>query len=104
MTLAAALGFAAAVMIMAALDLGDTPLRSELSRADAAAGGVEFYDGSATAKTVSTIAFWASGAAAAAAVALALLIAATNRWSRWLMPAAGLAVILGAIGILINNV
>lgn len=91
-------------MIMTALDLGDTPLRSELSRVDAAAGGVEFYDGSATAKTMSTIAFWASGAVAATAVALSLLIAATNRWSRGLMPAAGLAVALGATGIVINNV
>jgi len=102
-TLAAALAFAAAVMVAAALDLGNTPLRSEISRADAAAGGVEFYEGSKTAKTLSTISFWASAASAAAAVLAALVVAATRRWNRALMPLAGLAVVLGGTGILINN-
>lgn len=99
-----ALAFAAAVMIMAALDLADTPVQSEIPRADAAAGGVEFYDGSKTAKTVSTIGFWASGAAATAAVLTALVVAATRRWNRALLPLAGVSVILGAVGILINNI
>ena len=102
-TLAAALAFAAAVMAMASLDLGDTPLQSEISRADAVAG-VEVYEGSSSAKTLSTIAFWASGAAAAAGVLAALIMAATRRWNPALMPLAGLSVVLGATGILINNI
>lgn len=90
-------------MVAAALDLGDTPLRSEIPRADAAVGEVEFYDGSEAAKTLSTISFWASAASAAAAVLAALVVAATRRWNRALMPLAGLAVVLGGAGILINN-
>jgi hypothetical protein len=101
-TLAAALAFAAAVMVMAAIDLGDTPLRGEIPPADESAGA-EFYDGSSTAKTLSTIAFWASGACAAAAVVAALVVAATRRWNRALMPLAGLSVLLGGAGVLINN-
>jgi Mn2+/Fe2+ NRAMP family transporter len=101
-TLAAALAFAAAVMIMTAIDLGGTPLESEVSRADAIAG-TEVYDGSSTAKTLSTIAFWASGVTAAVAVLAALVVAGTRRWNGALMPLAGLSVVLGAIGVLINN-
>ena len=101
-TLAAALAFAAAVMVMAAIDLSDTPLRTEVSRADAVAG-VEVYDGSSAAKTLSTVAFWASGVSAAAGVLAALVVAATRRWNRAVMPLAGLSVTLGGIGILINN-
>jgi hypothetical protein len=102
-TLAAALAFAAVVMVIAAVDLGETPLKSEISRADAVAG-VEVYDGSSTAKTASTVAFWASGATAAAAVLAALVVAGTRRWNPFLMPLAGLAIVLGAIAILINNI
>lgn len=54
--------------------------------------GVEVYEGSSTAKTLSTVAFWASGVAAAAGVVAAFVVAAIRRWNRALMPLAGLSV------------
>jgi hypothetical protein len=103
--LGCALVFAAVVMILAAVDIDETPLRSELQLSDVPVGGsVEYYDGSSTEKTVTTIAYFTSGALAAVAALLAFAIAITGRLNRLLWPATGLAIAVGVAGLLVNNV
>jgi hypothetical protein len=103
--LGCALVFAAVVMILAAVDIDDTPLRSELQLSDVPVGGsVEYYDGSSTEKRVTTIAYFTSGALAAVAALFAFAIAISGRLNPLLWPATGLAIAVGVAGMLVNNV
>jgi hypothetical protein len=101
--LACTLAFTSAVMAGQALSLSDALLESELTVENVKTVD-EFYAGSATRKTLTTVLFWASAATAALAAVLALLIAVTARFNRWLMPITGVALFLGVAGIVLSNV
>ena len=102
--LACALVFAAAVMIIAAADISDLPLESEVKGSDIPAGGsIDVYEGSATEHTLTTAAFFASGGLAAVAAVLALAIAITGRFNGLLWLATGAAIALGAGAVVLNN-
>lgn len=105
--LAAALLFAAVVMTVNALDVADSPVCPE-GRAETLAFVKEHPDGecyehSDTAKTATVFFGFASAAFAAIAAICALMMAFTARMSGWLMPATGVAIALGAVTIVINN-
>lgn len=107
--LALALAFGAAVMILVAIDIGDTATCDEFFD-DVASGALvpdlddECFDGSSAQKAVSVALAWASGIVGGLAVILALLFAATGRRGGLLVRVAGAAVVLGGLSIGIGNI
>ena len=93
--------FAGAVMIVAALDLADGPLCEEVARGEALPEDGECFDIDSTMQTVKTVLTFASGVFAAIVVLAGLFCAFTGRGIRVVLIAAGAAIVLGAIGILI---
>jgi hypothetical protein len=106
--LALALAFASAVMIIAMVDIGDTP------RCDDRAGvqaeilkegpDAECFDGSSAQKTISLVLGWPSGILAGIAALFALYFAATGRRGRTLLQLVALAIVLGALSIGIGSI
>jgi hypothetical protein len=107
--LALVLAFGAAVMILVAIDIGDTSTCDQL-REDVESGEVvldlddECFDGSSGQKAVSVILAWASGIVGALAALLALLFAITGTRGPLLVRAAGAAVALGVLSIVIGSI
>ena len=97
--LALALAFASAVMIYAMIDIGDTPLRDDCVPPQC----TEYFDGSSTQKTISLALGWPSGVLAGIAALLALVFAMTGRRGRLVLQLTGLAVVLGALSILVGS-
>jgi hypothetical protein len=93
--------FAGAVMIVAALDLADGPLCEEVAAGEALPEDGECFDVSSTMQTVKTVLTFASGIAAAVVFLSGLFCLFTARGGRIVIISAGVAVALGAIGILI---
>lgn len=102
------LAFAAAVMIIVAVDVGDTLICDEansLSQQERAAQDVtECFPGSDAHKVVNVGLAYASGALGALAALLALLYAATARHGRRLMQLATAAIVVGALSILVGSI
>jgi hypothetical protein len=93
--------FAGAVMIIASLDLADGPLCKDVESGQALPEDGECFDVSSTMQTVKTVLTFASGIAAAVVVLAGLFCLITARGGRIVVIAAGAAIVLGAVGILI---
>ena len=98
--LALALAFAAAVMIVAMAEISDTPLQKDCTPPAC----TEYFDGSSGEKTATVVLGYASGAVAAVGALLALFFAFTGRRGRTVLQVAGVAVLLGAVSILISAI
>jgi hypothetical protein len=101
--LALALAFASAVMIIAMLDIGDTPRCDDLA-AIIAEQADECFDGSSAQKVITLVLGWPSGVLAAVAALLALYFAGTGRQGRLLIQATAAAIVLGGLSILLGSV
>jgi membrane-associated PAP2 superfamily phosphatase len=107
--LALALAFAAAVMIIAMIDIGDTPRCDDpaalaTEREEWGDDVIECFEGSQTQKVISLGLGWPSGVIAAIAALFALYFAATARHGRLLLRLTGVAIVLGGLSILIGSV
>ena len=107
--LALVLAFGAAVMILVAIDIGETATCDDFFE-DVASGEVtpdfddECFDGSSAQKTVSVALAWASGIVGAIAVLVALMFAITGTRGGLLARVAGAAVVLGVLSIVIGSI
>jgi hypothetical protein len=103
--LALALAFAGAVMIVAMVDIGDTPTCDDVLSGEAALPeDNECFDGSSGQKTASLVLGWPSGVIAAFGALFALYFAATGRRGRTLLTIVGVAIALGALSIGIGSI
>ena len=103
--LALALAFACAVMVVAMVDIGDTPTCDDvLSGEVAVPSDGECFDGSSTQKTISLILGWPSAVLAGIAALVALFFTFTGRQGRLVLQLTGAAIVLGALSILIGSV
>jgi hypothetical protein len=100
--LALVLAFGAAVMIIAATEVNDTPTADEVtSGEEQLPSDGEVFDGSEGKRTAVVVLFFASGAVAALAFLLGLAFTVTGRRGRWFLYAAILAVLLAGIALII---
>jgi hypothetical protein len=100
--LALVLAFGAAVMIVAASEIADTPTLEEIeSGEEPVPADNEYYDGSETSRSISTGLGYASGVIGGLGVLLGIAFAITGRRGRLFAQAAIVAVVLAAIAILI---
>jgi hypothetical protein len=107
--LALALAFACAVMIVAMVDIGDTPrcddpAALEEERAESGDLVIECFDGSEAQKVISLVLGWPSGILAGIAALVALFLAATGRQGQLLLRLTGTAIVLGGLSILIGSI
>ena len=103
--LALALAFACAVMVVAMVDIGDTPTCDDVLSGEAAVpSDGECFDGSSTQKTISLILGWPSAVLAGIAALVALFFTFTGRQGRLVLQLTGAAIVLGALSILIGSV
>ena len=107
--LALALAFACAVMVIAMLDIGDTPrcddpAALEEERQESGDLVIECFEGSETQKVISLVLGWPSGILAGIAALVALLFAATGRHGQLLLRLTGTAIVLGGLSILIGSI
>jgi len=103
--LALALAFACAVMVVAMVDIGDTPTCDDVLSGEAAVpSDGECFDGSSTQKTISLILGWPSAVLAGIAALMALFFTFTGRQGRLVLQLTGAAIVLGALSILIGSV
>jgi hypothetical protein len=96
-----ALAFASAVMIIAMIEIADTPLL-DACQADPTCS--EYFDGSSAQKTIAVAFGFISGALAAVGALVALYFAATGRRGRLLLQLTGVAIAFGALSLLIGSV
>ena len=107
--IALVLAFGAAVMILVAIDIGDTATCEDFFD-DVASGQVvpdlddECFDGSSAQKAISVVLAWASGIVGALAVLVALAFAITGTRGGLLVRLAGAAILIGALSIAIGSV
>jgi len=97
-----ALAFAAAVMILLAIDLVERPVCEDV-------GGAlnpteDCFDVSSAQKTISMVLAWPAGVLGAIAALMSLYLAATGRRGRLVLQLAGAAIVLGGLSILIGSV
>jgi hypothetical protein len=107
--LALALAFACAVMVIAMLDIGDTPrcddpAALEEERAESGDLVIECFDGSQAQKVISLVLGWPSAVLAGIAALVALFFAATGRQGQLLLRLTGTAIVLGGLSILIGSI
>jgi hypothetical protein len=107
--LALALAFACAVMVIAMIDIGDTPrcddpAALEEERAESGDLVIECFEGSQTQKVISLALGWPSGVLAGIAALVALFFAATGRQGQLLLRLTGTAIVLGGLSILIGSI
>jgi hypothetical protein len=107
--LALALAFACAVMVIAMLDIGDTPrcddpAALEEERQESGDLVIECFEGSEAQKVISLVLGWPSGILAGIAALVALLFAATGRHGQLLLRLTGTAIVLGGLSILIGSI
>lgn len=106
--LALALAFACAVMVIAMVDIGDTPrcddpAAIEEERAESGDLVIECFEGSSAQKTISLVLGWPAGVLAGIAALIALYFAATGRQGQLLLRVTGTAIVLGGLSILIGS-
>jgi hypothetical protein len=100
--LALVLGFGAAVMIVAAGEISDTPTLAEIeSGEEPVPADGEYYDGSETNRTIATILLYVSGILGAIAAILGIVFAITGNRGRLFVQIAIAAVILAVIALII---
>ena len=100
--LALVLAFGAAVMIIAATEVNDTPTTDEVtSGEEPLPSDGEVFDGSEGKRSAVVALFYASGAVAALAFLLGLAFTITGRRGRWFLYAAILAILLAGIALVI---
>lgn len=103
--LAIVLAFACAVMVIAMADIGSTPTCDDVrSGAAALPSDNQCFDGSSAQKVASLVLGWPSGVLAGVAALLALMFTFTGRRGGLLLRITGLAVVLGALSILIGSI
>jgi hypothetical protein len=107
--LALALAFACAVLVIAMLDIGDTPrcddpAALEEERAETGELVIECFEGSQAQKVISLVLGWPSGILAGIAALVALFFAATGRHGQLLLRLTGTAIVLGGLSILIGSI
>jgi hypothetical protein len=107
--LALALAFACAVMVIAMVDIGDTPrCDDEAALADEREETgdlvIECFEGSQAQKVISLVLGWPSGILAGIAALVALFFAATGRQGQLLLRLTGTAIVLGGLSILIGSI
>jgi hypothetical protein len=107
--LALALAFACAVMVIAMLDIGDTPrcddpAALEEERAETGDLVIECFEGSQAQKVISLVLGWPGAILAGIAALVALFFAATGRQGQWLLRLTGAAIVLGGLSILIGSI
>jgi hypothetical protein len=107
--LALALAFASAVLVIAMLDIGDTPrcddpAALEEERAETGELVIECFEGSQAQKVISLVLGWPSGILAGIAALVALFFAATGRHGQLLLRLTGTAIVLGGLSILIGSI
>jgi hypothetical protein len=107
--LALALAFACAVMVVAMVDIGDTPrcddpAALEEERVESGDLVIECFDGSQTQKVISLVLGWPAGILAGIAALVALFFAATGRQGQLLLRLTGTAIVLGGLSILIGSI
>ena len=107
--LALALAFASAVMIVAMVDIGDTPRCDDDAaiaeeREETGDLVIECFDGSQAQKVISLVLGWPSGILAGIAALVALFFAATGRHGQLLLRLTGTAIVLGGLSILIGSI
>ncbi|HEX2468002.1 MAG TPA: hypothetical protein VHJ54_07345 [Solirubrobacterales bacterium] len=107
--LALALAFACAVMIVAMVDINDTPrcddpAALEEERAESGDLVIECFDGSEAQKVISLVLGWPSGILAGIAALVALFFAVTGRQGQLLLRLTGTAIVLGGLSILIGSI
>jgi hypothetical protein len=100
--LALVVAFGAAVMIIAATEVNDTPTADEVtSGEEQLPSDGEVFDGSEGKRTAVVALFYASGAVAAIAFLLGLAFAITGRRGRWFIYAVILAIPLAGVALII---
>lgn len=99
------LAFAAAVMIMVGVEIGDTPTCDAITAGEEPipADG-ECFDGASGQKSISVAFAYASGVVGAIAALLGLAFAITGRRGRLLVRLAVAAIVLGGLSILIGSI
>jgi hypothetical protein len=97
--LALALAFAAAVLIALAVDAADQKLREDCHTA-----GCEYFDGGSAQRAVTVAFLGLGGLFGVAGVMVCLLVATSGGSSRWMLPVTGMAILFGAIGVVVANV
>jgi hypothetical protein len=104
--IALVLAFGAAVMILVAVDIGDTPTCDDFVALpfEEQVEEEECFDGSSAQKTISVVLAWASGIVGVIAVIVALIFAVTGNRGPLLARVAGAAVVLGILSILIGSI
>jgi hypothetical protein len=103
--LALVLAFACAVMVIAMADIGSTPTCDDVrSGAAALPSDNECFDGSSGQKVASVVLGWPSGVLAGVAAIIALMFTFTGRRGGLLLRITGIAVVLGALSILIGSI
>jgi hypothetical protein len=107
--LALALAFACAVMVIAMLDIGDTPrcddpAALEEERVESGDLVIECFEGSQAQKVISLVLGWPSAILAGIAALVALFFAATGRQGQLLLRLTGAAIVLGGLSILIGSI
>jgi hypothetical protein len=107
--LALALAFACAVMVIAMLDIGDTPrcddpAALEEERQESGDLVIECFEGSEAQKVISLVLGWPSAILAGIAALVALFFAATGRQGQLLLRLTGAAIVLGGLSILIGSI
>jgi hypothetical protein len=98
--LALILAFGAAVMIVAAAEIADTPTLEEVEAGEPLNEG-KYYDGSETSRTISTGFGYASGVVGGIGALIGLYFAATGKRGRLFAQVAIAAVVLAAIALII---
>jgi hypothetical protein len=99
--LALALAFAAAVLIVLAVDTADQKIREDCVAAQAC---TEYFDGGSAQKAATVVFLGLGGAFGVAGVIVCMFVAATGAASRWMLPVTGMAILFGAIGVVVANV
>ena len=104
MLLALVLVFGAAVMIVAMVDINDTPTCADVSAGKAQPREGHCFDGGKTQRLITVVVGFAGGAAGAVAALVALAFTFTGRRGRLVLQLTALAVVLSGLSILIGSV
>jgi hypothetical protein len=102
--LALVLAFGAAVMIVAMVDINDTPTCADVRSGKAQPREGHCFDGGKTQRLITVVIGFAGGAVGAVAALLALVFTFTGRRGRVVLLLTALAVVLSGLSILIGSV
>jgi len=98
------LAFGAAVMAVAAADIGKTPTCADVRSGKELPRDGKCFDGGSTKKSISVGLMWPGAAVGGLAALLALVFTVTGRNGRRLMMVIAAAIVLSGLGILIGSI